>query len=40
MEDIKVADECIESEFNSSEFSDCNVQEIIEYFRNKTKESE
>lgn len=39
-EDIKVADDCINSEFNDSEFSDYNVQEIIEYFRNKAKESE
>ena len=37
---IKDIDDCINSEFNSSEFSDCNVQEIIEYFRNKAKESE
>lgn len=39
-DDIKAADDCINSEFNDSEFSDYNVQEIIEYFRNKAKESE
>ena len=39
-DDIKDADDCINSEFNDSEFSDYNVQEIIEHFRNKAKESE
>ena len=37
---IKDIDDCINSEFNSSEFMGYNVQEIIEYFRNKAKESE
>lgn len=36
---IKDIDDCIKSEFNNSEFMGYNVQEIIEYFRNKAKES-
>lgn len=36
--DIKDADDYIYSELNESEFSDYNVEEIIEYFRTKAKE--
>ena len=39
-EDIKDADDYIYSELNKSDFSDYNTQQIIEYFRNKAKESE